>query len=430
MPGVLDGATARDVPWSAATRVSFRVALLFGILSLVHLTPFAAQYLYFPGAVQTFNRWIEPLSGAEFRTLRAVGASVIKLWTGESGTSQQIAQRHSYPVCYAAAVITIALIGGFLWTGVDRRPRAYPSLNRWLRVYARYALGLTMLIYATVKVVPTQFGFLTPGDLLKPLGGLSRFWVLWNFMAVSTGYTVFTGLAELLGSVLLLFRRTTAVGALLVGAALTNVLALDIAYGVIGPAMLAAILLGLDIIIIAPYLAPLGKVFVLSRAERLPDEPMFAVARWRYAPIVKVAILLVLIAVRVSGGIQQRRTYFGAGQGLYGVFDVESFVRRGALLTPLTTDSHTWKRIASDGRYGSPELAVVFANGEIKQYKLSDDVDLRRWILSDMDKRVGTLTYSTGTGDSVILRGELGPDPVELSLRRVDLQSFPLMRTH
>jgi hypothetical protein len=194
MTSLVDGATAHDVRWSPATRVSFRFAVLFGILSAVHLAGFIAEYLYFPGAVQTFRGWFHPVEDAEFRTFRFIGASVIRLWTGESGTSQQIAQRYSYPVCAAVAVIVTTIIGGFVWTAMDRRSRAYPRMNRWLRVYARYAVALTMMVYALVKVVPTQFGFLTPGDLLKPLGSLTRFWVLWNFMAVSTSYTMFTGL--------------------------------------------------------------------------------------------------------------------------------------------------------------------------------------------------------------------------------------------
>lgn len=147
--------------------------------------------------------------------------------------------------------------------------------------------------------------------------------------------------------------------------------------------------------------------------------------------MVKVVILILLITVRVSDGRAQRRTYFGAGQGLYGMFDVEHFVRRGVEVTPLANDAQTWKRVASDDRYGSSglsQLAVVFANGDIKQYRVVDDRDLHRWTLSDMDKPVGTLTYSTAPEGSIRLRGELASDPVELSLRRVDLQSFRLMR--
>lgn len=129
----------------------------------------------------------------------------------------------------------------FVWSVADRRRTQYTTLNCWLRVYARYAVALVMMVYAIVKLVPTQFGYLTPGELLKPVGQLNRFWVLWNFMVVSTGYTIFAGLAEFLGSVLLFFRRTTLLGALLLFATITNVFAIDIGYRVYGPAQIAGL---------------------------------------------------------------------------------------------------------------------------------------------------------------------------------------------
>jgi hypothetical protein len=39
--------------------------------------------------------------------------------------------------------------------------------------------------------------------------------ILWTFMAASTGYTIFAGLAEAVAGLLLLFRRTSTLGALL-----------------------------------------------------------------------------------------------------------------------------------------------------------------------------------------------------------------------
>ena len=63
------------------------------------------------------------------------------------------------------------------------------SLDDRTRIHARYLLALALMIYAVSKVIPTQFGYLPPGELLRPLGQLSRFDVLWTFMSVSPGYT-------------------------------------------------------------------------------------------------------------------------------------------------------------------------------------------------------------------------------------------------
>ena len=79
-------------------------------------------------------------------------------------------------------VLTMAAAVAVIWTARDRRRTGYPLLNRWMRVYLRYGLGTAMLSYALIKVIPTQFGYLTPGDLLRPLGQLSHFRLLWDFM--------------------------------------------------------------------------------------------------------------------------------------------------------------------------------------------------------------------------------------------------------
>jgi len=285
-----------------------------------------------------------------------------------------------------------------------------------------------MMTYAVVKVIPTQFGFLTPGELLRPVGQLNRFWVLWDFMAVSTGYTVFAGLVELLGCVLLFFRRTTLLGALLLLVTLTNVFAMDVAYNVLGAAIVAGLLIVLSMIVIAPYAAPLGNVLLLAQADSMPAEPLTFLPRWRFAPLAKVLILALLIAILVAGGLQQRRSYFGRGNAFFGLFDVDRFVRAGVPINPSADDVKTWKRVASDGRYDSGGLTVQFASGDVRQYQLLEDTANRLWTVRERSKIIATLTYTAAPDGSVSLDGRIGGDPVQLHLRPVDVRSFPLLK--
>ncbi|MEO6235371.1 MAG: hypothetical protein ABIQ52_00120 [Vicinamibacterales bacterium] len=403
------------------------------MLSVFHLLGFVGEFLFFDAVRASFERGVAPIGNVEFRAARHIGASAIRLVTGSTGTAEQIAERYRYASCYLVAVLLVALASTVVWSIMDRRRAEYETLNRWLRVYARYALALVMIVYALVKVVPTQFGFLTPGELLRPVGQLNRFWVLWNFMAVSTGYTIFTGLIELLGCVLLFFRRTTLLGGLLLAAALANVLAMDIAYTVFGAAMVAGLLIALATIVIAPYAAPLFNVFLLGQSDRMPAEPTTAVARWRYAPVAKVLVLVGLISVRVSDGMEQRRTYFGRGQAVYGMFEVDRFIRGGVPITSTADDAKTWKRIASDGRYGGGprgglDLTVQFANGDVRQYRLADDRANRLWTLREASKEIATLRYAVGPNGSVSLDGLIGGEAVQVNLRPVDMHTLPLLR--
>ena len=89
-----------------------------------------------------------------------------------------------------------------------------------------------MLDYALTKVFALLFQ--TPGRewLMTPLGQLTHQELLWLFMGSSLKYTVFTGLVEPTGSVLLLFARTTLFGALVTVAALGNVVRLNYFYNI------------------------------------------------------------------------------------------------------------------------------------------------------------------------------------------------------
>jgi hypothetical protein len=414
--------------WSPGTAMVFRLAFTTAVLSFFHLVGFATGYLYFDRLRSTADRWLEPVGTFEFRIMRAVGASAIRVVSGSTATVDEIARRYSYPVCYLCAVAVMAVAVTVTWSVVDRRRSAYPSLNRWLRLYARYALAVVMLTYAVVKIVPTQFGFLTPGDLLRPFGQLNRFWVLWNFMVVSTGYTVFTGLVELLGCVLVFFRRTSLIGALLLAGALANVFAMDLAYMVLGAAMVAGTLIVLAAIVLAPYVAPLFRVLFMGAAERMPDEPTIRFAGSRYAPAIKIVLLAVLVSVRVDDGLAQRRSYFGRGRAIYGMFDVDSFSRGGVVVTPLTSDATTWTRIASDGRYDGSGLSVQFANAVVRQYRLEEDAAKKLWTLHDGSATVATLHYGVMTDGSVSLDGRIGAEDVRIHLQRVDIQTLPLLR--
>ena len=331
---------------------------------------------------------------------------------------------------YLIAVVTIAAAITLVWSAADRRRTEYTRLERWLRVYSRHALALVAMVYAMAKVVPTQFGYLTPGELLRPFGRLTGFSVVWDFMAASPAYTVFAGLVELIGAVLLFFPTTTLIGALILAGALTNVFVMDLAYGVgTAPTIIAGLLLALDAIVLAPYAGPLLRTLLGRQTAPLPAEPVSQGGRWRYGTLVKVVAVTLLVWQRAAAGMLQRQTYYGAGYSVYGLFDVDSFVRNGTPVVALANDAVTWKRVASDGRYNSSGLTVHFANGDVRQYRLTDDPETRVWTLAEASKDIATLRYEIESDASVALDGRIGDDSVQLRLKRVDLKTLPLFRS-
>jgi hypothetical protein len=429
---VLDDAPA--VRWSLAERVGFRFAFAIALLSLPQLSPMIANYLFFESLQSRAQAALGAFAGVELDPAGNMGAFVLSRLGGDHSRLADVIVRYRanggalIVASHMLALLIVAVAVTVVWSIADRRRAEYSALHRWLHVYARYAVALVSIIYAVVKVVPTQFGFLTPGEMLRPFGQLSRFTVLWNFMATSTLYTVFAGLVELAAVLLLFFRRTTPVGALLLGAAATNIVVMDLGYRVPSGALLVAVkLLVLDAIVLAPYVPSLIAFFFQGRNTALPQEPGVTKRQWRYTPLVTSAVFALLVFVRVHEGLELRRAYFGTGHSVFGLFDVDSFTRKGAVVTPLADDASTWKRVANDGRYDGTGLSVQFANADVRQYRLTDDAASQTWTVRQGSTDVATLRYTTAPDGTVTLDGSIGDDPVTMRLRRVDPRKFPLL---
>ncbi|MDQ6758242.1 MAG: DoxX family protein, partial [Acidobacteriota bacterium] len=119
--------------------------------------------------------------------------------------------------------IVVAAIGALVWSVLDRRRRHYRTLYAWLRLLVRFTLAFTLLDYGFAKIFPLQFGPPMLGRLTQSYGESSPMGLLWTFMGASAAYTKFTGLAEAGAGFLLLFRRTTVLGALASAAVMLNV---------------------------------------------------------------------------------------------------------------------------------------------------------------------------------------------------------------
>jgi len=113
--------------------------------------------------------------------------------------------------------LVLALAAAAVWSALDGKRPDYRRLHAWLRLLVRLELASEMLLYGFDKVFTRQFGDLTIGRLVVPFGSLTPFGLLWAFMAASKGYTIFSGLAEVLGGVLILIPRLTSLGALISG---------------------------------------------------------------------------------------------------------------------------------------------------------------------------------------------------------------------
>jgi uncharacterized membrane protein YphA (DoxX/SURF4 family) len=328
-------------------------------------------------------------------------------------------------VCFAL----IAVIGTLIWTLMDRKSTGYPRLNQWLRVVLRYALAFSLLSYGMIKVIPIQFPSPSLIDLLTPHGDFSPFWLFWTFMGYSTAYTIFAGTAEVLAGVLLLFRRTTTLGALVATGVLLNVGVLDFCYDV--PEKLDVIFLFLlTMILLVPDFGRLSNLLVLNRPTSPAMVPNPPTTKWmRTARVAAKAVIITYMIVTTAIMPQKIKAFYSPHSPIYGIYDVEEFARNGQLLPPLTTDTSRWKKVVF---LTTDDTEVQLMDDSWKSYDATYDGTAKKVTLAITTGKTtskSVFTYSQPDRDHLAFSGQLGNDSITVKLKRFDESKFTLVKS-
>jgi len=303
-------------------------------------------------------------------------------------------------------LVGVALAASLLWSILDRRRTDYRELHGWLRILVRYTLALTLFSYGIQKVIPVQFQPASLTRLMEPFGEFSPSGVLWSFVGASQAYSMFAGAAEVSAGLLLLFRRTTSLGALVSFAVLLNVVALNFFYDV--PVKLYSVnLLLMAVFLLAPDLRRLMDVL-------MPDlpAPRFERRGLRIASGV-VGVLLVgsFVTVQVT---RQWELYSGIyvhplQSPLYGLYRAESGAPDG------------WQKVAIESTNG---ITVRMAN-DTTQW-MTTDYDIPKSTLR-LNRELASLEWSRPDAGRLVLTGMFGGSPISMHLRRID-GDLPLLR--
>lgn len=246
--------------WSAAKRIAFRFCFVyFGLYCVAALLPGG---LPIPGVhiPDPFTLW--PFRPVVFWVASHLfGASLPLVYSG-SGSGDK-----TYDWVEVFCVLMVALVSTTIWTLVDRRRREYAVLYKWFRLYVRFSLAMTMLIYAFDKIVPLQMSYPSLQSQLQPFSAFSPAGILWNSIGASPSYEIFAGVAELAGGVLLMVPQTVTLGALVCLTDMIQVWMMNMTYDVPVKQYSFHLLL-ISIFLLAPQMGRLMNVFVLNRAVK------------------------------------------------------------------------------------------------------------------------------------------------------------------
>jgi hypothetical protein len=274
------------------------------------------------------------------------------------------------------------------------------------------------------KIVPFQFSFPGFARLVTPYGQTTPETLLWTFMGASQAYTAVVGVGELAAGVLLLFRRTALLGALLGVGVLLNIVLLNFFY-IGGGKIFTVHLLLFALLIVAPSARLLTGVLLGTAGadSRSSSKPIPAVMYGGLA-----ALIALVVMVRFGSQAQEARRNFGDLQPqspLHGLYDVTEFALNGVPKPPLYTDPARWRRVAIE----SPRGMFVFGGDDSRRF-LPTNVDASLGLVRTGrpgSPHEGTLRYSR-TAEGWVLRGVFGADSLMVRLRRLDTAEFPLVR--
>jgi uncharacterized membrane protein YphA (DoxX/SURF4 family) len=329
----------------------------------------------------------------------------------------------------AFCLLVIAASATCVWSALDRRRENYATLYEWFRLFIRFALATELILYGMDKVIPLQMPFPSLTRLLEPFHDFSPMGVLWYSIGASPAYETFTGCAETLGGILLIFPRTTTLGTLVALADMTQVFMLNMTYDV--PVKLFSFhLLLMSVLLLAPEFERLADFFFRNRtAGPSTQTELFRTRRAnRIALAAQIILGLWVIGNNVYGGWVGWHT-FGGGHprsALYGIWDVSDLSIDGQVRSPLLTDYDRWHRAVFDvpDRVGFQRMDDTFArygatiNSGDKTIALTKDSD-KNWKANFTFQRVGE--------NELILDGDMDSHKIHMQLQLVDLKKFVLV---
>jgi len=195
--------------WKSYQKIAFRIAFIFFVLMTIPENPqWYTQFFQFDW---TSLHYRDLYDVARFQPMFIRGG-------GYYGYAEWL------------VLFAVAIVGGLIWTAADKKRKEYNVLYYWLTVIVRYRAAIGIIGFAFTKVLPVQMPYPSTGILNTNFGDLTAQKIYWLSISVVPWYQVFAGIVELSAGVLLFFRKTATLGAIILFGALGDIVYVNFAY--------------------------------------------------------------------------------------------------------------------------------------------------------------------------------------------------------
>lgn len=407
-------------PWSLSQKIGFRFTFIFFgfmILPFPLSTVLGAFDIYFlDTAFSNFWNWC-----AELVATGLLGME--ELAVNATGSGDKTVDWIHYGLG-----LFLAIFGTAIWSVLDHKRSSYYKLWRVFVMVLVYYLVYYMAIYGFIKVFWLQMPELRIDRLLKTYGQSSPMGLLWTFMGASKTYSVYAGLSEVIAGTLLIFKRTRTLGGLVTFGVMFNVFMLNMAYDV--PVKLFSaqlMIMGLYVAMI-DYKAIFGLLLFRKSHQPMAWPPFFKSSKANYFLLLAGILFIGYIYFqRIDQGLSGRKQYgeLRARSPLYGLYDVEHFVKNGDTIPPLLTDDERWQRLILE----DPGRSIVIGMDDQLKYYTSETDTIQQLLTikigRDSLEKSYPLLYEK-LEDGLALSGVLEGDTLNLKLKTYDLSKFYL----
>ncbi|MDO6431748.1 DoxX family protein [Flavitalea sp. BT771] len=314
-----------------------------------------------------------------------------------------------------------ALLLAIIWSLIDKQRRDYNKLQYLLQITLRFFLAYTIMQYGAAKVLDVQFNS-SISSLDTKVVDMQPMSVAWSFFGYSFPYEFFIGCSQIAAALLLLFRRTTTLGAIVMVTIMSNIVFVNFAFDVCVK-FFSSSYLAMSLYLLVDDAGRLTNVLLLNRAVEKRTWPQLFRKKImkKVAGLTGILLGFFAIAYPMYDTVRMREKYgVGKHTALYGVWSVDSLHHsRDSMDRALHADVSGWRQIIFED----------YDNASIKSWTSTLDylgygVDTAKHTLHMNRTYPDTLLAINSTyrldKDTLYLRGKHGEDSlyVRLHLRR------------